>query len=292
MKRTFLGRLLLAQILLAQGARAVPVNQVFEALNSGKSTQLEGITFEGNLDLGKLTGFERTGATAQTQYLEGGFFCRRCTFGGDFTLEDPDKYLVFRKAFVCLECVFKGRVALPNSRFSSGLNVAGSQFEKVVNLSNIRVDTGANFEGVHFALESNFSLAVFGGDATFFKTRFGGKVNLQNARFLQDAVLRAAQFLQYADLSYLQVSGLTALGEARFTGRVDLSHATLSGRLELRGAAFAQGLDFQGSRVVLEADFASTQLGGPLNLARANFLSGKPDLSKAVKGPGFVLLEP
>lgn len=246
-----------------RSALSLTAEELFIALQMGKSVDLLGVVVKGNLSFDRLplipiheyrfpsSGIKETlkqRGIKEVRVIRGAITIRESWFPG--ILETK-----LREGAV----VISGPVNMDNTKFERSVDFSKTVFLDSANFSGMTIGYEAFFIGAHFEDEANFQSTAFGVHTRFHKAYFAKNVTFEQAIFKGLAEFLEVVFAKTANFSHAIFKHGTGFSGTQFRGPLDFSHALFEREVYFRFASFQHNASFRSVDFRKVADFTNIQ---------------------------------
>ena len=247
-----------------RSALSLSADELFLALEAGKSLDLSGVVVKGDLFLDRLPSHSigqhpirssRVKGKIQERGLEevrvilGAITIHKSWFEGVITTNLKNGALM----------IF-GQVDMAQTKFQKSIDFSRTIFLEPVNFSDMKIAYEGFFIAAHFDKEANFSKVAFGTHTRFHKAFFGGTSTFNQAGFHGLAEFLEVVFAAKADFSQTFFKHGTGFSGTQFLGTSDFSQAFFEREAFFRFTNFQKDVSFRGASFQGVADFANVQV--------------------------------
>ena len=256
-------------------ALAIPAENLFHALQSGKSIEVDGVVIVGDLMLDQLP--------IQPIYSK---YIPSAPVRKDIEQRGIQEGRIIRGSLSIRDSLFQGVLATNLKQgvllIHGDVNITGTTFERSidfsktiflapVDFSRTAIQHEGFFIGARFNKPSTFEKTVFGTHSRFHKAWFGSTTTFSQAEFRGLAEFLEVVFEEDAIFSKSSFMAGTGFSGARFKGNLDLSEAVFAREVFFRFTTFENDVSFRQTTFRKVVDFTNAKFQATHDFSRAVF---------------------
>jgi uncharacterized protein YjbI with pentapeptide repeats len=256
-------------------ALAVKGADVLEALEQGRSVDLEGVLVVGDVMLDLLPLRDLSGLSdippAVRDRLQQRHIAAVRVIPGTLSIRHSLFEKVLATNLVEGALLMLGAVDFTGTVFQQSVDLSKTVFVGPLNFSTVRVDFEGFFIGSQFDQAVDFSQSIFGTHSRFHKAGFRNQVTFAGAHFTGVAEFLEVEFQQTADFSRSHFASGTGFSGSVFHGPADFSSVTVDHEIFFRFTEFKQPVSFQRTQFHDTVDFTNARFDGGQNFSEVMF---------------------
>lgn len=256
-------------------ARAIPAQQLLQALAAGKGIDLSGVVVQGDLLLDELPAQKVASVQGlsledrrvleglndeEVHVIRGPFVIKHSRVKGTIVNRLKRGFLLITGPVVLMHTNFLGLVDLSRTVFLGLVDGSQARFEQESYFVQDRFTQGAMFTEGRFGPHARFHRSVFDGPAIFRGADFPGLTEFLEVVFEQGANFSRAAFHMG-----------TGFSGAHCRGKCDFSSTQFDRETFFLFARFERAVTFDSARFHSQADFSDASFKEPDDLAQATF---------------------
>ncbi len=244
---------------------AVKGADVLQALQEGKSLDVQGAFIDGDIMLDRLPlqAIEEISTIPphiQERLLQRGLTAVR-VIPGSVHVRDSQFEKVLATNLVNDILIILGVVEISGTTFLQSVDFSQIIFVKEMVFTNVEVGFEGFFIGTDFEQSADFSQTVFGTHSRFHKAVFRAPVVFSGVQFKGVAEFLEVQFHQAANFSEVYFLSGTGFSGSVFHGPVDFSGVETHQEIYFRFSEFKQHVSFQQAQFQAVVDFSNSRFG-------------------------------
>lgn len=271
-------------------SRALDAQKLFEAIQSGRSIDLEGVVIQGDLDLEKLPVRSNPpsvdGVIAQpgqeVRVVEGSLSVVNSTVRGSMKHGSQRGMLVFRGPVSFAGTTFEQLIDLSRAVFTQSISLSGATFLRESYFVQGRFLREVIAEKAVFGPHVRFHLSQFEEPVSFLQSRFSGLAEFLEVTFRMKANFSGSSFKLGTGFSGSHFQGPVDFSESLFEGDAFFTFTRFDGEADFHRARFRATADFDDAQFNVGEQFSGVTYEKEPQFARAK----RPNPSTQVVGMG------
>lgn len=258
-----------------QKALAIKGTDILEALEHGRSVDLEGVLVLGDTMLDRLPLHDLSNLSdippAVRERLQQQRIAAVRIIRGSLSIRHSRIEQVLATNLVEGALLMLGEVDFTGTVFQQSVDLSKTVFVGPLNFSNVRVDFEGFFIGSQFEQAVDFSHVIFGTHSRFHKADFRDRVTFAGAHFAGVAEFLEITFHQVADFSGSHFASGTGFSGSVFEGPADFSAVTVDQEIYFRFTEFKQSASFHHAQFRQVVDLTNARFDGGLDFSGVKF---------------------
>lgn len=273
--------------------KTIKASEIIEKIDKGENVYYQNRTIEGNLDFTTVKNSNLEALTIKRAFVNASITFVNCEFKGKVisskAIEPNTIITAFDKNLTFIKCSFMDEVNFNEAIIEGATNFSECVFEKKAIFEGIQCKNKNNFfTQIKFKDASSFQGSVFSGDVNFLNAEFFGNTSFQQSIFIGNFQISNAKFYGYADFTNCLFNSGIITNYTEFE-KVAFSSSIIHQRADFMYVKFNNFCEFDNINFNAKTRFNESTFNNSFNIENSVFTSGKPDLSKIVKGDKYQL---
>ena len=273
--------------------KSVKASDIIEKIDKGENIYYQNATIEGDLDFTLIKNNNLEALTIKRAFVNSSITFINCDFKGKVIsskiIDKNSIFTSFDKNLTFIKCNFKDEVNFNEAIINGTTNYSESVFEKKASFEGIQCKNKNNyFTQIKLKDVSSFQGGIFSGDVNFLRAEFFGNTAFQQSKFLGNLQISNAKFYGYADFTNCLFNSGIITNYSEFE-KVTFSSSIIHQRADFMYTKFNNYCEFNNINFNAKTRFNESTFNNTFCIENSVFTSGKPDMTKIVKGEKYQL---